>query len=80
MTHRQSAISLHGRIELLRPVTFHYLKDAVLINNSSVLAFLPLATNALYSATKAAIHSYTLSQRFLLRDTGVQVIEISPLW
>ncbi|MBZ6389688.1 MAG: SDR family NAD(P)-dependent oxidoreductase [Pantoea dispersa] len=54
--------------------------DAVLINNSSVLAFLPLATNALYSATKAAIHSYTLSQRFLLRDTGVQVIEISPPW
>ncbi|PKE29466.1 short-chain dehydrogenase [Rahnella sp. AA] len=55
-------------------------KDAVLINNSSVLAFLPLATNALYSATKAAIHSYTLSQRFLLRDTGVTVIEISPPW
>ncbi|EPR9024266.1 SDR family oxidoreductase [Cronobacter dublinensis] len=54
--------------------------DAVLINNSSVLAFLPLATNALYSATKAAIHSYTLSQRFLLRDSGVQVIEISPPW
>jgi len=54
--------------------------DAVLINNSSVLAFLPLATNALYSATKAAIHSYTLSQLFLLRDTGVQVIEISPPW
>ena len=54
--------------------------DAVLINNSSVLAFLPLATNALYSATKAAIHSYTLSQRFLLRDTSVQVIEISPPW
>lgn len=54
--------------------------DAVLINNSSILAFLPLATNALYSATKAAIHSYTLSQRFLLRDTGVQVIEISPPW
>lgn len=44
------------------------------------MAFLPLATNALYSATKAAIHSYTLSQRFLLRDTGVQVIEISPPW
>ncbi len=54
--------------------------DAVLINNSSILAFLPLATNALYSATKAAIHSYTLSQRFVLRDTGVSVIEISPPW
>lgn len=54
--------------------------DAVLINNSSILAFLPLATNALYSATKAAIHSYTLSQRFLLRKSGVQVIEIAPPW
>jgi len=54
--------------------------DAVLINNSSILAYIPLATNALYSATKAAIHSYTLSQRFLLRDTGVKVIEISPPW
>ena len=55
-------------------------KDAVVIHNSSVLAFLPLATNAVYSATKAAIHSYALSQRFTLRDSGVRVIEISPPW
>lgn len=54
--------------------------DAVLINNSSILAFLPLVSNALYSATKAAIHSYTLSQRFLLKDFGIKVIEISPPW
>lgn len=54
--------------------------DAYLINNSSVLAFLPLAGTALYSATKAAIHSYTLSQRFLLRDTSVKVLEIAPPW
>jgi uncharacterized oxidoreductase len=54
--------------------------DAYLINNSSILAFLPLAGNALYSATKAAIHSYSLSQRFLLRDTSVKVLEIAPPW
>ena len=54
--------------------------EAYIINNSSVLAYLPLATTALYSATKAAIHSYSLSQRFMLRDTSVKVLEIEPPW
>lgn len=55
-------------------------RDAVVIHNSSILAFVPLATNAVYSASKAAIHSYALSQRFTLRDSGVRVIEIAPPW
>lgn len=55
-------------------------RDAVVIHNSSVLGFVPLAGFAVYSATKAAIHSYALSQRFVLRDSGVRVIEIAPPW
>jgi uncharacterized oxidoreductase len=55
-------------------------RDAVIIHNSSILAFVPLAANAVYSATKAAIHSYALSQRFTLRDSGVRVIEVAPPW
>lgn len=53
---------------------------AYVIQNTSVLAFVPLASTAVYSATKAALHSYTLSQRFALRDTSVKVIELSPPW
>lgn len=54
--------------------------EAVLINNSSVVAYVPMAMFALYSATKAAIHAYTLSQRFALRNTSVRVLEIVPPW
>ena len=45
---------------------------------TSGLAFTPMAITSIYSATKAAIHSYAMSQRYLLRGTGVRVLEIAP--
>jgi uncharacterized oxidoreductase len=45
---------------------------------SSGLAFLPLAMTPTYCATKAAIHSYTQSLRWQLRDTTTEVIELIP--
>ena len=53
---------------------------AVIAFTSSVLGFVPTAVTAVYSATKAALHSYALSQRFLLSDAGVRVLEIVPPW
>jgi uncharacterized oxidoreductase len=54
--------------------------DAIVAYTSSVLAFVPLAAAAVYSSTKAALHSYVLSQRLMLRDTKVRVLEIAPPW
>jgi uncharacterized oxidoreductase len=53
-------------------------KEAAIINISSGLAFVPLAFMPVYCATKAAIHSYTLSLRHQLKDSGVKVFEIAP--
>lgn len=51
---------------------------AAVMTVSSGLAFLPLAMTPTYCATKAAIHSYTQSLRYQLKDTSVEVLELVP--
>ena len=52
--------------------------QGTVINVSSALAFAPAPAMPIYSATKAAVHSYTQSLRFQLEDSGVEVIELMP--
>lgn len=52
--------------------------DATIVTVSSGLAFTPLVLTPTYNATKAAVHSYTVSLRAQLAGTGVQVIELVP--
>ena len=49
-----------------------------IINVSSALAFVPLPSAPIYSATKAAVHAYTQSLRFQLEEAGVEVIDLMP--
>ena len=49
-----------------------------IINVSSGLAFVPFQCAPVYCATKAAMHSYTLSLRQQLTEHGVTVVELMP--
>ncbi|MFH2129942.1 MAG: SDR family NAD(P)-dependent oxidoreductase [bacterium] len=53
-------------------------EEAAVINISSGLAFSPYAIVPVYSATKAALHSVTMSLRYQLRQTSIKVFEIAP--
>ena len=74
------AINLLGPIRLTAALLQRLLgkPHAAILNVTSGLAFMPSALTPTYCATKAAMHSYTQSLRFQLRDTSVQVIEIIP--
>jgi uncharacterized oxidoreductase len=49
-----------------------------IMNVTSGLSFTPLIKVPVYSATKAFLHSYTLSLRALLKAKNIEVIEVIP--
>lgn len=74
------AINLLGPMRLNSALIPHLLKkeSAFIMTVTSGLAFLPAAMFPTYSATKAAIHSYSQSLRYQLQDTGIRVLELAP--
>jgi uncharacterized oxidoreductase len=60
------------------PVFSKKQSESAIINVSSGLAFVPLARFPIYCATKAAIHSFTVSLRHQLKETPIRVFEVIP--
>ncbi len=74
------ATNLLGPIRLTAALLPHLLAQprAAILTVSSGLAFVPLATTPTYSASKAAIHSWSMALREQLKHSAVEVIEIAP--
>jgi uncharacterized oxidoreductase len=79
-TDQEIAINIGGPIHLSMLAIPHLRqkKNPVIANVSSGLAFVPLATVPVYCATKAAIHSFSQSLRYQLKETSIEVVEIIP--
>jgi uncharacterized oxidoreductase len=65
-------------LSLLLIPLFRKLPHAAIVNVTSGLGFVPMASAPVYSATKAALRSFTLSLRHQLRDTPIEVVELIP--
>ena len=79
-THQEIMVNLEAPIHLSAlfiPLLRNQYHPAI-INISSIVAFVPATWIPVYSATKAAIHSFTMSLRHQLNKPRIAVIEIVP--
>ncbi|HYU33637.1 MAG TPA: SDR family NAD(P)-dependent oxidoreductase [Thermoanaerobaculia bacterium] len=80
LSRQEIAINIEAPFHLSTLFVPHLLKQQrpSILNVTSGLAFVPMARAPIYSATKAALHSFTLSLRHQLAGTPIEVIEIIP--
>lgn len=74
-------INIRGPMHLAVGLLEHFKSKpaALIINVSSVLAFIPFSIiNPVYNGTKAWLHSWSMALRVQLKDTNVKVVEIAP--
>jgi len=77
---REIETNLSGPVRMIQQFLPHLktCENALIVNVTSGLAFIPLPLSPVYCATKAALHSFTQSLRVQLAGSGVRVIELAP--
>jgi uncharacterized oxidoreductase len=63
---------------LLIPLLIRENKNSLIVNVTSGMAYTPLPFAPVYSACKAALHSYTMNLRYSLSKTNCRVVELIP--
>jgi len=73
-------INFSGPVHLTSLYIPHLLKQkqAAIINVTSGLAYVPFVAGPVYSATKSALHQYTMSLRPLFAETNLRIVEMAP--
>ncbi|MGI4828676.1 MAG: SDR family oxidoreductase [Janthinobacterium lividum] len=73
-------INLNGPVQMVQEFLPHLKSrpNALIVNVSSGLAFIPFPLSPVYSAAKAGIHAFTRCLRVQLKGSNVTVVELAP--
>lgn len=77
---RELELSLNGPVQMVQEFLPHLKSkpNALIVNVSSGLAFVPFPLSPIYSAAKAGIHAFTRCLRVQLKGSEVAVVELAP--
>ncbi len=73
-------INLNGPVQMVQEFLPHLKSkpNALIVNVSSGLAYIPFPLSPVYSASKAGLHAFTRCLRVQLKGTKVAVVELAP--
>ncbi len=77
---RELDVNLNGPVEMVQQFLPHLKSkpNALIVNVSSGLAFVPFPLSPIYSAAKAGLHAFTRCLRVQLKGSSVTVVELAP--
>ena len=77
---RELDLNLNGPVQMVQAFLPHLKSrpNALIVNVSSGLAFIPFPLSPIYSAAKAGMHAFSRCLRVQLRGSKVTVVELAP--